>query len=150
PDRFFPRASIRWLRPGQKEPLRTLTVLDDRDASHVLYEVDAPDEATETAKLAKGVRARAREANDVLAASDLRPMVACTIQSNEGGAACSHPQRLTCGELGAELSGDALAWHVGGKAGTTKLGWSVAPMTIGDGPPKQMVTCLKEAHFDPV
>jgi hypothetical protein len=59
-----------------------------------------------------------------------------------------HPQRLVCSELSAELRGDTLHWDLGAKKGATVLGWGVAPMEIGEGPPKEMLTCMDEAHLD--
>ncbi len=61
---------------------------------------------------------------------------------------CGHPQRLVCSELSGELRGDTLHWGEGGNQGEAVLGWGVAPMEIGDGPPKEMLTCIDEAHFD--
>jgi len=131
-------------------------VLDDTDASHVLYDIDAVDEPAETAKLAAGVRARVRAANQLLAATDLRPTTACDVRTSPandgdlGAFECAPSQQLTCGALVAERRGDVLSWRVGTETGATKLGWSIAPMSVGDGPPKEMVTCIEEAHFDPV
>jgi hypothetical protein len=139
--------SLRWLRPGE-EPFRSLTVLDDSDASYVLYEADSPEEAAEA--VAEGVRAQTREANRILGAIELAPTLTCDVERNEGGFGCEHPQRIRCGALALELDGDVLAWRMGRESGTTKLGWEIAPMVIGDGPPKEIVTCVEEGHFDPL
>jgi hypothetical protein len=153
--------SIRWLLPDGQGPQRAFTVLDDAEASHVLNDIDQIDQPPFTSALAVRVRAHVREANRVLATAELRPTTACRLDSPPAAAAdderasdvgafgCTHPQRLTCGALVAELRGDELVWRVGAETGATKLGWSVAPMTIGDGPPKPMRTCIEEAHFDP-
>jgi hypothetical protein len=141
--------SIHWLRAGQERPARTVTVLDAGDASHVVYDIDDARVPAETAKLAAGVRSRTLDANRALAASDLRAMVRCQLRAPEGGVGCVHPQRLTCGDLEADLRGDVLSWRRGGEAGSTDPGWRIPPMTIGSGPPKEMVTCIQEAHLDP-
>jgi hypothetical protein len=140
--------SLRWLRSDQKEPLRNLTILDAGESSHVLYDIDEKDEPGETKKLAEAVSARTEEANRILSTMRLSPMVGCTIQSPDAGYACAHPQRLTCGSVTLELRNDRLSWRNGTQGGMTHLHWRIAPMQIGDGPPKEMVTCIHEAHLD--
>jgi hypothetical protein len=142
--------SLRWLKPGHKEPLRTMTLLGQSEASHVLYEVDDVTGPREMAKLAERVRAQTREANRVLGATSLRAIVACTLQSPKGNVGCVHPQAVTCGALVAELRDDTLTWRMNTQSGSKKLGWRVAPMQIGEGAKREMITCVQEAHFDPV
>lgn len=147
--------SIRWLEVGSTREPRTLTVLDDRDASRVLYETDASEEPARTVELAAGVRARTKDANRVLSSAGLRPTTPCRVRPlgsdprEVGAFGCAPAQELSCGVLAAELHGDALSWQVGTERGTQQLDWKIPPMEIGDGPPKEMVTCIEEAHFDP-
>lgn len=138
--------TLRWLRPREDAP-RTFAVLAPSEASHVLYELDdAPEVRT---ALAATVRTRTRTANAVLAAGELRPTIACAVQPIANGR-CAHPQRFTCGSVSGDLSGDRVVWRDGDETSSMATGWTLAPMTIGDGPPKEMITCLTEAHLDPV
>ncbi len=132
--------SLHWLVPEKKEPVRTVVVLGGSEASHVLYEIDEPDQPAAMAILVPKVRARTDGVNALLASKRLRPTIACTVQSPKAGVGCVHPQRLTCGAHTFELDRDRI--------GDQSLGWTPAPMSIGDGPPKEMVTCIEEAHLD--
>jgi hypothetical protein len=142
--------SLVWLRPGQKLRFRVWSVLDKEVATGLMYD-DDPDGAqriTASARvLAEGVRERTRDANEMLGSLDLRPIIPCQVQRMPEW--CAHPQRLVCSKLSAELQGDKLRWRLGTETNETILGWGVAPMKIGDGPPKDMIACIEEAHFDP-
>ncbi len=144
--------SLLWLRPGQKSRLRVWSVLDKFAASSLLYDDDpqpgaAQKIAARALALAEGVQERTRDANEMLGSLELRPTLPCAVQRRPEW--CAHPQRLACSQLSAELQGDQLRWRLGAETRETVLGWGVAPMQIGDGPPKEIITCIEEAHWDP-
>jgi hypothetical protein len=143
--------SLLWLRPGQKFRSRVWSVLDEGYADELMHD-DEPNReqriAASVLALAEGVRARTRDANDMLNSLDLHPTIPCKVQ-RKGWYRCDHPQWLVCSKLSAKLQGDKLRWRLGTETGETVLGWGVAPMAIGDGPASEIITCIEEAHFDP-
>jgi len=136
--------SILSLRPNTV--VRATAILEDAESLGVLYEMEDPaEEARATADLAGRVRARTRAASRALEARDLRPLEPCRLAAGEA-LFCTHPQRVVCGKTEFELDGDVLR----GPASAVHTGWQLPSMEIGDGPPKTMLACIEEAHFDPV
>ncbi len=142
--------SLLWLQPGQKSRSRIWSVLDKSVATDIMYDDHTqPDALAARARaLADGVRERTRDANEMLASLELRPIVRCNVQRMTEW--CTHPQRLVCSKHSGELQGDKLHWHLGTETHEVVLGWGVAPMMIGgDGPAKEIITCIEEAYLDP-
>lgn len=133
--------TLRWLRSGKTDAVRTVPLLEPSEASRVLYDLDGPVAEAETKKLLERVRTRTMQANGVLSKTTLRSMKECRPEKYQG--ACTHPQRVDCDGQEVVLEGDELSYD-GTKTG---LGWGVGPMPIGNGP-KVMLTCIQAAYFD--
>lgn len=112
--------TIRWMRPASEE--RAMTVLDHAEAARVCYDLD--EDPVAVAQLAAKVRRQRDDVQRVLATTELRPLVPCTVDG----------YRLVCDSYRTTLD---------------LARWEMAPQAIGDGPPKAMVTLLDEAHYDP-